>query len=371
MSETLEQIALKRLPLDAVHSLYSAAFRNEDGWRVPAHYGDSDSEYRSIRENGAGVIDLSSRGRIRVTGSEAVMFLNGLVTNDMKTLDANHWMPAVFPNVQGRILAAVRIARTADGFLIDTESATHDRVLNMIARFTLAGDFKVTDLTDSTSMVTVQGKSAKEIVGKILGDAPVAHRNETLETEWREQSLTLLRATHTAEDGFDLIAPTENATALWDMLVEAGAHPTGYDVFEKLRIEAGIPRFGRDMDESNVVTESNLDDAISYTKGCYLGQEIIVRIKHRGHVAKKLTGLVFEKETGVDAGAAVQSEAGAEIGRVTSATFSPSLDRTLSLAYLKYEFVKADTTVNVNSSGGQVSATVTELPFIRGTWYRE
>ena len=125
------------------------------------------------------------------------------------------------------------------------------------------------------------------------------------------------------------------------------------------------------MDESNVVTESNLDDAISYTKGCYLGQEIIVRIKHRGHVAKKLTGLVFEKETGVDAGAAVQSEAGAEIGRVTSATFSPSLDRTLSLAYLKYEFVKADTTVNVNSSGGQVSATVTELPFIRGTWYRE
>lgn len=371
MSETLEQIALKRLPLDAVHSLYGAAFRNEDGWRVPAHYGDTDSEYRSIREDGAGLIDLSSRGRIRVTGSEALMFLNGLVTNDMKTLDANHWMPAVFPNVQGRLLAAIRLAGAADGFLIDTESATHDRVLNTIERFTLAGDFKVTDLTDSTSMLTVQGKSAKEIVAKILGEAPAAHRNETLETEWREQPLTLWCATHTAEDGFDLIVPTENATALWDLLVEAGAHPTGYDVFEQLRIEAGIPRFGRDMDESNVVTETNLDDAISYTKGCYLGQEIIVRIKHRGHVAKKLTGLVFEKATDVDSGAAVQSDAGAEIGRVTSATFSPTLGRTVSLAYLKYEFLRAGTTVKVNSSEGQVSATVTELPFVRGSWHSD
>jgi len=366
-----EQIEAKRLALEEVHALYGAAFRDEDGWRVPANYGDTDSEYASVRDESSGLIDLTSRGRIRVTGSEALMFLNGLVTNDMKTLDANHWMPAVFPNVQGRILAAVRIARTSDGFLIDTESATHDRVLNTIQRFTLAGDFKVADLTDSTSMLTVQGKSAKEIVAKVLGQSPAVHRNQTLEIEWREQSLTLLRATHTAEDGFDLIVPTENATALWDMLVEAGAHPTGYDVFEKLRIEAGIPRFGRDMDETNVVTETNLDDAISYTKGCYLGQEIIVRIKHRGHVAKKLTGLVFEKETAIDSGAPVQSEAGAEIGRVTSATFSPSLGRTVALAYLKYEFLSAGTRVNTNSSGRQVSATVTELPLVSGSWYRD
>jgi aminomethyltransferase len=368
MSETLEQIALKRLPLDAVHSLYGAAFRNEDGWRVPANYGDTDSEYASVRDESSGLIDLTSRGRIRVTGSEALMFLNGLVTNDMKTLGEDQSMPAAFPNVQGRLLAAVRIARTSDGFLIDTESATHDRVLKTIERFTLAGDFKVADLTESTTMLTVQGKSAKEIVEKIVSHVP-ADRNGTLEIEWREQPLTLWRGTHTAEDGFDLIVPTENATALWDMLVEAGAHPTGYDVFEKLRIEAGIPRFGRDMDETNVVTETNLDDAISYTKGCYLGQEIIVRIKHRGHVAKKLTGLVLEKETVIDSGATVQSEAGAEIGRVTSTTFSPSLGRTVALAYLKYEFLSANITVKVNSSEGQVSATVTELPFVRGGWY--
>ena len=369
MSEAVVQV--KRLALNEVHSLYGAKFREEDGWRVPANYGDVETEYRSIRDDGAGVIDLSSRGRIRVTGSEALMFLNGLVTNDMKTLEENRWMPAVFPNVQGRILAAVRIARTTEGYLIDTESTTHDRVLKTIERFTLAGDFKVADLTDSTTMLALQGKSAKEIVEKIAGEAINPDRNGLREIEWRDQSLTLIRATHSSEDGFDLIVPTENATALWDNLVEAGAHPTGYDAFEKLRIEAGIPRFGRDMDETNVVTESNLDDAISYTKGCYLGQEIIIRIKHRGHVAKKLTGLVFDREVAVEPGTAVQSGAGAEIGRITSATFSPTLSGTVALAYVKYEFLKAGTKVGVNSSEGPVTASVAELPFVRGGWYQE
>jgi len=140
---------------------------------------------------------------------------------------------------------------------------------------------------------------------------------------------------------------------------------------EKLRIEAGVPRFGRDMDETNVVTETNLDEAISYTKGCYLGQEIIVRIKHRGHVAKKLTGLVFDREVAIEPSTPVLSEAGAEIGRITSATFSPTLSRSISLAYIKYEFLNAGTTVKVNSSAGSVTASVSELPFVRGSWYEK
>ena len=367
MSEAVVQV--KRLALDEVHSLYGAQFREEDGWRVPANYGALESEYACVRNDGAGVIDLSLRGRIRVTGSEAVLFLNGLVTNDMKTLDENRWIPAVFPNVQGRILAAVRIARTTDGFLIDTENATHDRALKTIERFTLAGDFKVTDLSDSTTMLTVQGKAAKQVGEKIVGVAIALDQNGAHEIQWRDQPLTLMRATHTAEDGFDLIVPTENATALWDTLVEAGAHPTGYDALEKLRIEAGVPRFGHDMDETNVVTETNLDDAISYTKGCYLGQEIIVRIKHRGHVAKKLTGLAFDNEVTIESGATVQSDAGADVGRITSATFSPSLKRTVALAYVRYEFLNAGTIVKVISADRPVSATVRELPFVRGSWY--
>src|ERR1700704_3006615 len=105
------------------------------------------TEYSAVREGGAGVIDLSSRGRLLVSGSEAVMFLNGLITNDMKTLAVNSWMPAVFPNVQGRLIAAARIIHRQDGFLIDTESATLETVAKLLERFTMAGDFQVRDLS--------------------------------------------------------------------------------------------------------------------------------------------------------------------------------------------------------------------------------
>src|SRR6266851_10400103 len=121
------------------------------------------AEYAAVRDGGAGLIDLSSRGRFLVSGTEAVTFLNGLITNDMKTLAANTWMPAVFPNVQGRLLAAVRVIHRSDGFLIDSESATHKTVLKLLERFTMAGDFRVMDLTDETVTLSIQGKQAAEI----------------------------------------------------------------------------------------------------------------------------------------------------------------------------------------------------------------
>src|ERR1700694_2318234 len=119
------------------------------------------NEYRAVRDGGAGLIDLSSRGRLLVSGSEAVMFLNGLITNDMKTLAVNTWMPAAFANVQGRLLAVVRVINRHDGFLIDTEDVTHDTVWKTLERFTLAGDFRVTDVTNETVSLSVQGKRAE------------------------------------------------------------------------------------------------------------------------------------------------------------------------------------------------------------------
>src|ERR1043166_3997468 len=127
------------------------------------------SEYTAVREGGAGLIDLSLRGRILVSGSEAVMFLNGLITNDMKTLALDSWMPAAFANVQGRLLAVVRMLHRETGFLIDTESATHETVLKLVERFTLAGDFRVTDLTRDTAVYSVQGRAAAGVIGAVLG----------------------------------------------------------------------------------------------------------------------------------------------------------------------------------------------------------
>ena len=302
------------------------------------------NDYQSVREGGAGLIDLSaSRGRIRVEGTEAVQFLNGLITNDIKNATETTWLPAVFPTVQGRLIGAVRIARWNEGFLIDTESDSHDAILKTISRFTLAGDFKVTDASSELALLTVQGKRAAEVIQSV--------------------DVSAIRATHTAEDGYDLLINADDHAALVDKLIAAGAQPVSPGTFETLRVEAGIPRHGQDMDETNVVLEANLDDAISYTKGCYLGQEIIIRIKHRGHVAKKLTGLTFEKS--VEAGTAITSDDGKEIGRVTSATYSPKLEHPIALGYVRHEYLAPGTTVKA----GDVSGTVTDLPFVRGSWY--
>lgn len=305
------------------------------------------TEYEAVREGGAGLIDLSSRGRIRVSGSEAIMFLNGLITNDMKTLAENRWMPAVFPTVQGRLIGAVRVVRVKDWFLVDTDAETHEAVLKTISRFTLAGDFKVSDVTAETALVTLQGEGAAEILQKVfdqgVSDLP---QNGVAETTWQNTQVTIIRASHTGEDGFDIVIDSSRKAELRQALEAAGAKPVGEDTFEILRVEAGIARFGQDMDETNVVPETNLDDAVSYTKGCYVGQEIIVRIKHRGHPAKKLSRLRFETDLQIEPGAIIKSRENQEIGHVTSAVISPKLG-SIGLGYVRYEHLAEGTHVVV------------------------
>ena len=369
MNEVSEILVSNQSPLDESHQRLGAVVTERDGWSVPASYGDVLLEYAAVREGGVGLIDLSSRGRLLVGGSEAVQFLNGLITNDMKTLAENQWMPAVFPTVQGRLIASVRVIHTGDGYLIDTEPATHGRVLQTVARFTLAGDFRVTDLTTEMAQLSLQGLRAAKIAGDVFGDSAESLSNFAgAVVPWNNSQVTIIRATHTAADGFDLFVEASAAATLWEKLTAAGARPIGFDAFEILRIEAGQPRYGIDMDETNVVTETNLDEAISYTKGCYIGQEIVARIKYRGHVAKKLTGLLFARGVKVQTGATIRSLDEKDIGRITSATLSPHLGRTLALGYVKYDYLAAGTSVKVVAGDQEFTAEVTELPFVHASW---
>lgn len=322
------------------------------------------ADYAAVRSAGAGLIDLSARGRFLISGSEAVMFLNGLITNDMKTLARDSWMPAVFPNAQGRLIAAIRVIHRVDGFLIDTEAVTRDAVLKLVERFTLAGDFRVTDLTEDTALLSIQGPQAAQQVAALLGIKNL-DRTSAVSGKWKDAPFTAIRATHTAEDGFDLFVPANNVKTFGDAFAAAGVIPVSSDSLETLRIEAGIARYGVDVDETNVVTETNLDDAVSFTKGCYIGQEIIARIKYRGHVAKKLTGLLLDLNTRIDTGAIIVSEDGKEIGRITSATYSPKLALSIALGYIKYDYLAPGTKV----AAGGFPATTTGLPFVRGSWY--
>jgi folate-binding protein YgfZ len=331
--------------------------------------GDLIEEYRAVREEGGGLIDLSARGRIEIGGTEAVLFLNGLITNDVKALSEDSWMEAVFPNAQGRTLAHARVLRSGDTFLFDTESSTREQIVKTLSRFTLAGDFRVADVTDDTSLLSLQGKRSAEIVGRVLGEeAAQTARGRIFNASWNDESLRVIRATHTSEDGFDLFMKADLAPSLRDALLEAGARPFGFDALEVLRIEAGLPRYGLDFDETKVVLETGLDNAVSFTKGCYIGQEIVARIHFRGHVAKRLAGVALEE------GEALRDDKlrtveGKEVGWITSPAYSPRLNQAIALGYVKYDYLQPGTELRVTRDGAEHRARVVELPFVRGSWY--
>jgi len=416
MGEAIK-VQSRQSPLAELHQRLGAMMLEREGWSLPASYGDKFSEYAAVRNGGTGLIDLSSRGRLLVSGSEGLQFLNGLITNDMKTLAQNQWMHAAFPNVQGRLLAMVRVIHqhssdkpAANGYLIDTEAASFEQVFKTLQRFTFAGDFHVDDLTERTVCLSLQGAGAAAVASSVLSaELASLERFQVLTTVWRDQLVTVLRATHTGEDGFDFFIEAATAPALWEELTwhgrparearegglfhdqhaysardgieedplrephgwDARATPIGYDALEILRLEAGIPRFGIDMDETNVVTETGLDDAVSFNKGCYIGQEIIARIKYRGHVAKRLSGLVFHGPSKKDfeQAAKIRTIDGKEIGRLTSTGWSIQLDRQIALGYVKYDYLAPGTEVRVASGADEAPAHVVELPFVRGSWW--
>jgi folate-binding protein YgfZ len=296
-------------------------------------------QYNHIRSGGSGFIEMP-RGLIAVWGKESVQFLDGLVSNDVKTLHDGQQMLAAFPNAQGRLLAIVRVLRKGDRFLIETEEETREKVFQNLFRFTYAGDF-----------------FAEEISGQ--------YQYFEIFTRDRSQLEPLDRGIR-FEGGRSLgiFVPAIQAEEFAEAFSAAGARELDKDTFEVLRIEAGLPLYGVDMDETTVVPELGLEGLISYNKGCYIGQEIIARIHFRGNVAKQLTGLILEKET--DAldqivSSEITSADGKNAGRITSAAFSPKLEKAIALGYVRHSLLQEGTELAI----GEVSAVVKDIPFIR------
>jgi folate-binding protein YgfZ len=289
-------------------------------------------------------------GLIEVSGGEAVMFLNGLITNDVAKFEFHTWKLAAFPNAQGRLLAVVRVLRTDDGFLFETEETTHEKVLKNLERFVLAGDFKVRDLTAQFSRLSIRGRNTPSLGFK----TPV--ENEVIRASFGDETGFITRAFRAA--GFDVLVPKDQVETFTEKLKSLGAIPIGEKTREVLRIENGVPEYGVDMDETTVVLETGLDEAVSFTKGCYIGQEIIARIHFRGHVAKQLTGLILEGTA--QANDELKSAEGKSAGKITSVAFSPKFEKNIAIAFVRYDYLAEGTELKVNDS----KASVTSLPFV-------
>ncbi|HQZ83153.1 MAG TPA: glycine cleavage T C-terminal barrel domain-containing protein [Pyrinomonadaceae bacterium] len=274
-----------------------------------------------------------ARGLFGVSGSESLRFLDGLITNDVKTLEDGGSMLAAFPNAQGRLLAAVSFAKSGERFIIETEAATREKLQQNLYRFTFAGDFILEDLSETHTNFEVFGDSEK--LKTVAGsDAFIFGRPY----------------------GAGFFIPNENA-AEFEAALNDGAEIDNA-TFETLRIECGIPLYGKDMDETTVVPELGIDEMISYKKGCYIGQEIIARIHFRGHIAKRLSGLTLSKK--IDAGSELKTAEDKNAGHITSVAFSPKLDKHIALGFVRYDFLGDGTKL----FAGETECVVSTLPFI-------
>jgi folate-binding protein YgfZ len=338
---------------------------------LPRDYGDLRAEYEAIR-GGAAVLDLSAAGKLEISGKNAVPFVNGLVTNDVKALQPGEGVLAAFLSAQGKLVALCRIYKIGDErLLVEAEPESGAKILQNLGRFALAGEFFVTDVTEHYALVSLQGPRAAQLIEKLTGE-PTAFEPEYAVSEHEFEGEKMFVASHsrTGGPGFDIFAPAGRKAQLRETVIARGAlfgaREAGAEALEVARVEAGIPREGVDVTENHILLEAGFAKAVSYTKGCYLGQEVIARIHWRGQPAKQLRGLLVESDEVPAAGTELYAEDGKKVGEVTSGAHSFALNRPVALAYLHRYYLTPGTALTLRRDGADLGvATVTELPFIK------
>jgi tRNA-modifying protein YgfZ len=307
-----------------------------------------DAQYRELRE-GAGMLERPERAVIEVIGPDAAEFLQGQVTNDVVTLAPGQGCYAALLNPKGRIVADMRILRTApERFVLDTEIVSRDAVLRDLRMYKIGRRVEIADTTDR-SLVSLIGPGADAVTETAIGARPGPEEHSLVEVE----GVVAVRT----DTGIDLIADRDAAAVLQERLLAAGARPVSFEAAEIVRIESGRPRHGVDMSEENLPAEAGIvERAVSFTKGCYVGQEPVARMHYKGHPNRHLRGLRLAEP--VDAGAKLSVD-DKEVGRVTSSALSPALGP-IALALVRRE-VEPGEKVSIDEGGP--TATVVEVPF--------
>jgi len=311
-------------------------------------------------------IDRTHRGRIVVSGRDRASYLHGLFTNDIAALAPGMGCYSAYLTPQGRMITDVWVYELGDVILLELGEAQKDTLLSRLDQFIFSEDVQLGDVTGTFSGIAIVGPHAAGVVERLTGvardtlEALPPHGN--LRAAFADQPIIVLRVVDTGVGGFELLVDASFGALIKNALEMDGVVAAGEAVADTLRIEAGVPLFGRDMNEETIPLEAGLEaTAISTTKGCYVGQEVIIRVLHRGHgrVARKLAGLLIDGSAAPVPGAAVTID-GRDVGKVTSATVSPALNRPIALAYLHRDFQEPGTVVQV----GGATAVVTRLPFV-------
>jgi folate-binding protein YgfZ len=329
----------------------------------------SAAAYDAARHRTA-LVDRTHRGRIVVSGSDRATYLQGLLTNDISALKPGEGCYTAYLTAQGRMIADAFVYELGDVILLSLPGDVLETVLARLDQFVFSEDVQLGNVTESYGQLAIVGPQSAEVIAKAVPELSLAvlaglGDNGNVRSTWNGNPVIVVRTGDLGERGFEVYVERARVADLAAAFARLGVPALDVEAVDTLRIEGGVPQFHRDMDEQTIPLEAGIESrAISFTKGCYVGQEVIIRVLHRGHgrVARKLVGLRLD----VNVNAAVPPDGAViragerEIGHVTSACWSPALGRPIALAYVHRDFVEPGTNVQVDATRAEVSA----LPFV-------
>ena len=354
------------LLLRELHQSFGANFSSVNGCEVVADYGDVRGEHAALLET-AGVLDLSFRGRLCLTSNDRVRFLHGQVTNDVKKLRVGQGCYSALTNAKGKIQSDLNIFALQDELLLDFEPGFTPLVTERLEKFIVADDVQIVDVTPHYGQLSVQGPKAEGAVRglSLFSEFPATPLSFNKLSDATLGELYLMNHARLGSSGFDLFVPISALEIVANKLIGAakqiGGVACGWSALEIARVEAGVPRFGVDMDESNIASECGIEaHAISYNKGCYIGQEVLNRIHSVGHVNRELRKLRLnadEKTLPARGDKLFLGEK--EVGHITSAVVSPKQNCVIALGYVRREANAIGTELRLrNGTGESVAAVV-------------
>jgi len=346
-----------------------APFAMQGGRRVVARYADADSEYQAL-QFGSAIVDRSYRGLLEVTGKDRVTWLHNLSTNQIKTLGRDEGNYAFALNVQGRILFDMNVIVRAESVWVDMDRGFVPVALKHFAKYTVMEDVRVAERSDDWVRIALVGEGTRELLAGLgAGQAATTALLSVPRVPWRDTSFEALRHDFCGPPALELFVPQERAIEIWgEMTDEAGdirATPVGDGAVQIHRIEAGVPWPGREITDEYLPAETRqLERAVSFQKGCYLGQEVVERMRSRQAAARCLCGFEVEGEDVPAGGAELRGPDGTRIGQVTSACRSIVMGRVIAMGYVKAASASTGTIVEVTWGDSVAGATVVQLPFV-------
>jgi aminomethyltransferase len=358
---------MMQLSLHSQHQQRGAQFGPYGEWELPERYQDPLLEYRAVRER-AGLADLSYQGTFLISGKDRISFLQNLISNDLNGLSEGKGVYSTLLTAKGRVIADFYLYPMPEALLMDVEGSNAENMRRHLMRYKFRSQVNVE--SPPWGRLLVAGPLAKRVLDRLSPESwPSLPEKSILTKEIDGLPLSCVKQSVTGEEDYHLYVPREGMDKMWERLLSVGGDvgmvPFGQAALEMLRIEAGKPRYGVDIDEHIIPIEAGLGaEAISYTKGCYPGQEVMARIQTYGHVNKHLSGLVLEGAEVPKKGDKV-FQGDQELGWVTSATRSPLLGKVIAIGYLRPQIAVPGTAVEVEVNQARTAAQTTSLPFYR------